>query len=609
MCGITGWVDYERDLSDERWLLGEMTDTMACRGPDDAGVWTAQHVGIGHRRLAVIDLEGGSQPMSAERDGAVHAVITYSGEIYNYRELRRELIARGHRFRTVSDTEVALNAFMEWGEGCAEHLIGMFAFGVWDVRREELVLVRDRMGIKPLYYYSTPSGVVFGSEPKALLSNPLVPKVIDADGLKEVVSFTRIPGQTIYRGMREVLPGEIVTVNRGGSSSRRYWRLQATPHTDDAATTVDTVRGLLEEIVDQQLVADVPLGILLSGGLDSSVLTAIAAKQMAAKGEKARSFAVNFIGHTENFQADEMRGTPDAPFVADMVNHVGTEHRNILLDSVELMAPGIRAAVLGARDIPIGLSDMDASLYLLFKAVSEQSTVALSGESADELFGGYQWFHDPNVVGAATFPWAAYGSMDHAALFDLGVLGKLDLPGYLEERYREAIAEVPRLDGETGTERRMREISYLHLSRFLQMMLDRKDRMSMACGLEVRVPFCDHRLVEYVFNVPWSMKTADGREKSLLRAATADLLPPSVLERRKSPYPSTQDPAYDRAASDELGKMLADPTAPVFPLLNKERAPERAAGRGPSGRMERNLLDNTLQLNSLLTDYGISLEL
>ncbi len=608
MCGITGWVDFDRDLTRERDLLRAMTETMACRGPDDAGVWADTHAGIGHRRLAVIDIEGGAQPMKAERDGRVVAVLTYSGEVYNYRELREELKARGHRFHTASDTEVVLAAYLEWGENCADHLNGMFAFGVWDAERQELVLVRDRLGIKPLYYHPTPAGVLFGSEPKALLANPLVRRGMDIDGLREVLTFTRIPGRTVYQGMLEVLPGQVVKVGRNGLTSRRYWRLEARPHTDDLQTTVETVRGLLEDIVERQLVSDVPLCVLLSGGLDSSVLTALAAGKLGARGELVRSFAVDFVGQGEGFTADDMRGTLDAPFVAEVARHVGSEHTDIELDAARLADPSVRRAVLNSRDVPIGLSDMDASLYLLFKAISAHSTVAISGESADELFGGYIWFHDPNVINAPIFPWAAYGSMDHTALFDLGLLQKLDLQNYLAERYHEALAEVPRLEGETGLERRMREISHLHLSRFLQLMLDRKDRTSMACGLEVRVPFCDHRLVEYVFNVPWAMKTHDGREKSLLRAATADLLPRSVLDRRKSPYPSTQNPAYDQAANEELGRVLADPDSPLYPLLDKEKARLRADGKGPGGRMERNLLDNTLQMNTWLDSYGITLD-
>src|SRR5919206_764248 len=574
MCGIAGWVDFDRNLTVERAAAQAMTDTMACRGPDAEGLWVAPHVCLGHRRLAVIDLEGGRQPMVVEEDERVLAALTYSGEVYNFRELRAELSARGHRFRTRSDTEVVLRAYLQWGEDFVARLNGMYAFAIWDVRREELLLVRDRMGIKPLYYYPTPSGVLFGSEPKAILANPLVEPVVDDDGLRELFSFVKTPEQAIFRGMREVRPGQILRVRQEGTSKRRYWALESREHTDDTNTTVRRVRELLDDIVARQLISDVPLCTLLSGGLDSSAITALAAKALREQdGSRVRSFAVDFVGYSDNFRPDEMRGTPDAPYVADLARHVAADHTDIVLDSNELMSRDARAAVLHARDLPNGAGDMDTSLYLLFRAIREHSTVALSGESADEVFGGYRWFHDPEAVNADTFPWLAAfrGGQERATLFNAELMKRLDIAGYCADSYRDALAEVLHLPGESSLEKRMREVSYLHLTRFVQILLDRKDRMSMAVGLEVRVPFCDHRLVEFVFNTPWSMKTFDGREKSLLRAAAKDVLPQSVVERVKSPYPSTQDPAYEQALRDELAKLLAD-DGPVLDLLDVEQA-------------------------------------
>ncbi|BDM68295.1 asparagine synthetase B [Streptomyces nigrescens] len=577
MCGITGWIAYDNDLTTQRPTIDAMTQTMACRGPDAAGVWLGTHAALGHRRLAVIDIDGGKQPMPVAHDGRTVLVTTYSGEVYNYRELRAELERSGHTFRTSSDTEVVLHAYLEWGEAFADRLNGMYAFALWDPRTEELLLVRDRMGIKPLYYHPTPDGVLFGSEPKAILAHPDVHPTVDAEGLAELITFTKTPGHAVYQGMHEVRPGHLVRVRRGGLTVRRYWALEAREHTDDRATTVAHIRALLDDIVARQLIADVPLCTLLSGGLDSSAITALSAKALAEAGRgPVRSFAVDFTGYTENFRPDDLRGTPDGPYAHALAAHVRSDHHDIVLDTAALMDPGHRAAVLAARDLPNGFGDGDTSLYLLFKAVREQSTVALSGESADEVFGGYRWFHDPEAVHADTFPWIAAGLSGRfaggravrEALLDTGLLAKLDLPGYEARRYREALAEVPYLDGDTGHQRRMREISYLHLTRFVQILLDRKDRASMAVGLEVRVPFCDHRLVDYVFNTPWSLKTFDGREKSLLRAATRDVLPDVVADRVKSPYPSTQDPRYAEALRAELRELAADRNAPVRPLLD-----------------------------------------
>jgi asparagine synthase (glutamine-hydrolysing) len=618
MCGIAGWVDYERDATQDREIARRMTETMAKRGPDDEGLWISPRAALGHRRLSIIDLTGGRQPMIAAEDGAPAAVLVYTGEAYNFHELRAELLALGHRFETRSDTEVVLRAYLQWGAAFPERLNGMFALALWDARRQELLLVRDRMGIKPLYYQPAPAGVIFGSEPKAILAHPLAHPVVDADGLREIISFIKTPGHAVFRDMREVRPGHVVHVRREGITERRYWSLEARPHTDDLPTTIRTVRELLEDIVTRQLVSDVPLCTLLSGGLDSSAVTALAQRALSAAGAgPVRSFSVDFVGQSENFQADEYRATPDAPFVADVARHVASAHSDIVLSAAELADPAARAAVLGARDLPISLGDMDASLYLLFQAIRRHSTVALSGESADEVFGGYLWFHDAASVAAETFPWIAFRwkrggarSFFWPTLLDPGILQKLDVDGYVADRYRDALAEVPRLDGETGHERRMREVCYLHLTRFLQVLLDRKDRMSMATGLEVRVPFCDHRLVQYVFNTPWSMKTFDGYEKSLLRAASTDLLPRSVLERRKSPYPATQDPAYEEALRGQLGELLARGDAPVLPLLDLDRARALAKGGG-AGRSEfdRAPMEQALLLDAWLTRYGVRLEI
>ncbi|GHF49874.1 asparagine synthase (glutamine-hydrolyzing) [Streptomyces morookaense] len=617
MCGITGWVSYDRDLTTERGTLEAMTRTMAFRGPDAAGIWLDTHAALGHRRLAVIDIEGGKQPMLVEHDGRTLLATTYSGEVYNYRELRAELESHGHTFRTSSDTEVVLHAYLEWGEDFTRRLNGMYAFALWDPRTEELLLVRDRMGIKPLYYWPTSDGVLFGSEPKAILAHPAVRPAVDAEGLAELVGWAKTPGHAVYRGMYELRPGHTARVRRSGLTVRRYWSLEAREHTDDTATTVRHIRELLDDIVTRQLIADVPLCTLLSGGLDSSAITALAAKGLADAGSgPVRSFSVDFTGYTENFKADTLRPTPDGPYAHALAEHVRSDHSDIVLDTAALMDRAHRDAVLNARDMPMGFGDGDTSLYLLFKAIREQSTVALSGESADEVFGGYRWFHDPEAVHSDTFPWVAGGVFDRFAgeqsgagtsLFDPGFLAKLDLPGYQAARYREALDEISYLPGESGLQRRMREVSYLHLTRFVQLLLDRKDRASMAVGLEVRVPFCDHRLVEYVYNTPWALKTFDGREKSLLRAAVRDVLPDIVADRVKSPYPSTQDPRYAAALGAELRRVLDDKDAPVRPLL--DTAGVAQALSGDAGEAFRTGTELVLGLNTWLASYGTALEL
>ncbi|MFI8849594.1 asparagine synthase (glutamine-hydrolyzing) [Streptomyces sp. NPDC053499] len=572
MCGITGWVSHDRNLTAERATVDAMTETMACRGPDDTGTWIAGPAALGHRRLAIIDLPGGRQPMTVETPEGTVALV-YSGETYNYTELRRELAGRGHRFSTDSDTEVVLHAYLEWGPALAERLNGMYAFAIWDSRSKQLVMVRDRMGIKPFYYAETADGVLFGSEPKAILANPLARREVSLDGLRELFAFVKTPGHAVWEGMREVEPGTVVTVGENGVRTHVYWQLETRPHTDGKDETLAHVRELMDDIVRRQLVSDVPRCTLLSGGLDSSAMTALAARQLKESGETVRSFAVDFVGQAENFVADELRATPDTPFVHDVARESATEHQDIVLSSDDLADPEVRSRVIRARDIPMGLGDMDASLYLLFKAIRQHSTVALSGESADEVFGGYKQFFDEAARNAETFPWLvqfAQNMGEDSNVLNDSVTRALDLPGYVRDSYSSAVSSVQRLEGESDFEYRMRVICHLHLTRFVRVLLDRKDRASMAVGLEVRVPFCDHRLVEYVYNTPWALKSFDGREKSLLREATADLLPRSVYERVKSPYPSTQDPKYHTALQENVKDLLAEPSHQVFDLVSRE---------------------------------------
>lgn len=611
MCGIAGFLALDGVPAATDEICTGMASTMDRRGPDGGGRWHDTHAAMVFRRLAVIDLAGGSQPMVAEQDGRAVAVLNYSGEIFNFVELRAQLEGHGHTFRTRSDTEVVLRAYLHWGTGCAERFVGMFAFAVWDVRRQELVLVRDRFGIYPLYYHRGAGAVVFGSEPKAVLAYPGVPAEVDLDGLRQMLSFAPVPGQCVYSGLSEVEPGHILTFARSGAvSSHRYWRLPAREHTDDLDTTVATVRALLEESVAGQVVSDVPICTLLSGGLDSSAIAALATRALGTNGERLRTFSLDFAGHTQRFRPGEMYAQPDAPYAAAMATWLGSDHTDVVIDSTDLLDEGARAGVIRALDMPSPGGDQYTSLYLLCQTVRTKSTVMITGDAADELFGGYLWYHDGWYRDATTFPWlAASHRMEMlTGLLDRGLAGRLDLENASREHYADALREVPVRPGETGLDRRIREITYLNLTRYLRVVLDRKDRMGMASALEGRVPFLDHRLVEYVANVPWAMHTFDGREKSLLRAAVRDLLPPSVLHRVKAPYPTTQDPGYAAGLRTRLAAILDDPCAPVLPLLDLDRA--RAALRAPAfgARLgvTRLSVDLAVQLNQWLADRPVT---
>lgn len=602
MCGITGWLAFDRDLRNEREVVDTMTETMALRGPDAGGTWITEHIALGHRRLAVIDLPGGAQPMLAESPAGTVAIV-YSGEVYNFDELRRHLITRGHSFTTKSDTEVVLRGYIEWGPRIAEHLNGMFAFAIWDQFRSELLLVRDRLGIKPLYYYPTLDGLLFGSEPKAILANPLAKKVVDLEGFAELFPEIRTPGGSPWKSIREVQPGTFVVAKRGSQKIHRYWKLPTRLHRDDRETTIAVVRDLITDTVGRQLIADVPQCALLSGGLDSSAVAGLAAGHLAQRNERLRTFSVDFIDHARVFKASKLHLSQDTPFALEVAGLVRARHTNIALDIDEVANPDIRRSVIAARDMP-GLDQMDTSLYQLFNAIRGESTVALSGESADELFGGYPWFHDEGACSASTFPWLAWRSSGEGSPSPLpfilqdDLFRRLDISARNTESYASALSEVEHLDNESDTERRMRGVSYLALTRSIRTWLDRKDRVSMALGLEVRVPYCDHRLVEYVYNVPWSLKTFDGREKSILRHAAKHVIPRSVAQRRKSGYPATMDPRYRKALQRQAMEVLAEPQHEIFSFINREWL-HQAVHRGP-----RDLPDNAAEgLGIVLSTY------
>ncbi|UUV31543.1 asparagine synthase (glutamine-hydrolyzing) [Amycolatopsis roodepoortensis] len=564
MSGIAGWLDWQRDLTTELPTIRAMTTTMTNRGPDDGGVWTSRHAALGHRRLAVIDVSGGTQPM-LDGDEDSHTVLSFSGEIYNYRELRAELRGRGQVFRTDSDAEVLLRAYREWGEECVTRLYGVFAFAIWDERERTLLLGRDRLGVKPLYYAEYDGGLLFGSEPKAVLANPLFEPVVDAEGLVDVfVVAAKRPGDAVFRGLREVRPGYTVRVTPDGTRQRRYWSLRSAEHEENLADTTAKVRELLETVVREQLVSEAPFGALLSGGLDSSVLCALAAADPDGTGP-LETYSVDFADSETDFTADALHISRDAPYVSAVVAHLGTKHTEVVLDAPALLEE--MGTTLRARDIP-GVGDLDVSLYLLFQEVRKHATVVFSGEGSDDIFGGFPWFTAVSPEPATSFPWSA-GVGDRNAVLSADLRAHLDLNSAVLERYAEALREVPRLDGESAAGRRMREMFYVQLTRFLPFLLDRKDRMSMASGLEVRVPFCDHRLVEYLWNVPWSQKYTGQQEKGLLRDAVADLLPEDVVRRKKSGFPFGQNPEYLLAVRDGVRDMLSDSTSPARQLFDE----------------------------------------
>lgn len=610
MCGITGWVDYTRDLTQAGQAIGAMTDTLALRGPDASGSWQHRNALLGHRRLAIIDLSGGVQPMTYRCASGEEIALVYTGEVYNHHELRERLRKAGHEFHTRSDTEVVLRAYLEWGEHCCEHLTGMFAFAVFDGRDGHFLLVRDRLGVKPLYYARHQQGLLFGSEIKAILAHPEFTRALDVVGLVDALSLSRGTVRSALRGVDELPPGHRLSWRPNGQPKlSRYWQLQRREHQDDLATTVQRTRELLSKALGEQLYADVPVCSLLSGGLDSTALTAMAQQRLgAAQGGRVNSFSVDFVGQAEQFQSDAFRPERDQPYALAAAEYIGSQHQTILIDNRELVADAARRAVYRANDSAATFGDVDTSLYLLFKAIRGHSTVAISGEAADEVFGGYAWFRDPEALAAPRFPWLSRMQLLQPALINPDFNRLCDFARYQDSCYHQALDSVEHLPGDSPQERRMREIGHMHLQRWLPILLDRKDRLSMAASLEVRVPFTDHELVEYVYNVPWAIKGKEGEEKWLLKQACADLLPAAVLQRRKSPYPTSANLAYERFLRARAQQLLGEASSPAFQVIDRARL--TAELRKPEGyfnsQLRRNNLETALALDAWLREYRLA---
>ena len=550
MCGIAGMIGLTAGPDIQKKILA----TMARRGPDGSGVFQDETCTLLHSRLAIIDPAGGAQPMNA----AGHTII-YNGELYNTEELRSELQKLGHHFLTRCDTEVVLHSFLQWGEGCLDRFNGIFAFAVWDGRR--LFLARDRIGVKPLFYKEHNGGLLFGSEIKNIFAYPGVKAEIDEDGAAELILLGpgRTPGCGVYRGVHEIEPGCCGWYEDGKLTIRRYWKLRDREHRESLEETAEHVRSLVLDAVRRQMVADVPIGTFLSGGLDSSIITAICAGYQ----EKLPTFSVDYEGNDRNFRPTKFQPNSDGAFIRQMQKEFGTDHHWTVLTPEDLV-DAMEDATL-ARDLP-GMGDVDFSLLAFCRDVSRHVKVALSGECADEIFGGYPWYRDPEIRDADGFPWSQ-NIESRAAMLNPAIKRGSD---YVRERYLQTCRESDILPGTDQTERRMKEMVNLNFRWFMQTLLDRKDRMSMYSGLEVRVPFCDWRIAEYLYAVPWAYKDHQGREKGLLRHAMAGLLPPEILLRKKSPYPKTWDPRYMELVSARLRKLLEEKDAPIFHLVRRE---------------------------------------
>lgn len=615
MCGISGFCNFNQDylmkkpLWEER--LTNMRQTLSHRGNDSSGLYLSSHAGLSHARLSIRDLSNGTQPMVRTHQDRTCA-IAYNGEIYNTEELIPELTRAGYTFESSSDTEVILYAYMHYGTDFVLRLNGIFSFAIWDAQKEMLLLYRDRVGIKPHFYAVTDHTLLFASEPKALFAYPGFSPSITLKSLQEILAIgpARTPGCGVFQNVFEVLPGHYLTFTRDGLKQHPYWDLTSAPHTDSYHDTVEKVSMLVRDAVRRQMISDVPVCTFLSGGIDSSIVTAIASEQLRRQGEQLHTFSFDFTENEKYFQSNAFQPERDLPYVNLMKERLGTSHTYLecapstLVDTLE--------TAVDAKDLP-GMTDVDASLLYFCSLVAKHNKVALTGECADEIFGGYPWFYRKELLERDGFPWAADMSA-RTVFLDEELCASLDLTAYSHARYEDTLARVPLLAGETGEEKKRRQVAYLNIKWFMQTLLDRMDRTSMYSGLEARVPFADHRIMEYVFNVPWEMKYRNGVEKTLLRDACADLLPPELLHRKKSPYPKTYHPEYETRLAERLLAIINNPNAPLTPLIDKKKAQVFIASHKELGRpwfgqlmAGPQLMAYFIQINYWMEKYHLSI--
>ena len=570
MCGFIGFTNLKRKVSspEEIAAIHSMTKRLTHRGPDEGAVFTSDHVNFGHRRLIVLDAKHGKQPMSYTYSGVTYTVV-YNGQLYNAGDIRKQLTEVGFRFDGYCDTEVILKAYIHYGPSIFKDFNGIFSFAIWNDNTNELVLCRDQFGIKPLYYAFYEDTLIFSSEIKAILAHPGFPVVIDQEGIAELFGIgpAHTPGTCAFKDIYEMKPGYWGLFNQDGLKTYQYWKMESLPHTDDFEATCAHVRYLLDSAIGQQLVSDVPLCAMLSGGLDSSIIVAYASKYLQAHHlPTLETYSIDYVDNDKNFVKSDFQPNSDSYYIELMKKEFNTNHHSIVIDTPEL-ATTLKDAMI-ARDLP-GMADVDSSMLLFCKHIKEGASVVLSGECSDEIFAGYPWFFREDALQSGTFPWSIAIS-ERQTLLHPTLAKQIQLKDYINYRYQQSIDNIEFSDTDSAETKQKKVISYLTTHWFMQTLLDRSDRMSMHSGLELRVPFCDYRLVQYMWNVPWEMKAYQGREKGLLRHVVKDLLPDEIVHRKKSPYPKTHNPTYLKAVKTMLTDIMHTPNAPINDLLNRD---------------------------------------
>lgn len=576
MSGIVGFFNIKEKFMNSQEILMNMNNKLMHRGSDKDGYYIGDNIALGFRTI----LYGENQPISFNFEGNTY-VIVYDGNIYNIEELKLELEQYDFCFSTNSEAEVILKGYIHFREDFINKLNGVFAFAIFNKNQNSLFIARDHFGIKPFYYTIINNTFVFASEIKALFEFPGVYPKIDSMGICELVGIgpAHTPGVTVFKDIYEIKPAHYGIYNERGFYSKDYWKLISKPHTDSLGKTCETIKYLLEDSIKKQLTSDLPVCSFLSGGLDSSIISLYAANYYKINNLKPLdTYSVDYVDNDKNFVKSDFQPNSDNYYIELMTKRLYSKHHNIVLDTPEL-ADALEAAMI-ARDVP-GMADIDSSLLLFCQNVKPESSIALTGECADEIFAGYPWFFREDALSSNTFPWSI-AIQERQTLLNNQIGEKVDLKAYIDYRYNESLNEVSLIGSDSKETLEKKKISHLTLNWFMQTLLERADRMGMYNGFELRVPFCDYRIVEYVWNIPWEIKALNGREKGLLRYIMKDNLPSEIVDRKKSPYPKTHNPTYLNKVKEMLTNIIKQPDAPINTLFNKEYVLEILETNGTS---------------------------
>lgn len=571
MCGFAGIYRQNENLLNETRVIKKMTKELSYRGPDSTGYFIKDDILLGHKRLAIIDLENGKQPMSFG-----NYTIIYNGELYNTNKIKELLLEKGHDFQTKSDTEVLLKGYIEYKEKILDMIEGIYAFLIYD--GEKVFMARDPFGVKPLFYTTVDNTFLFASEIKALLKHDKVKPIINKESLQELLALgpSKTPGSGIFKDIYELRPAHYLIHKNGNTTIKRYWNIVEKECTDTFSESVIKVKNLLTKSIKSQMVSDIPIATLLSGGVDSSIITAVCSNQLAKSDKQLSTFSIDYEENDKYFKANDFQVASDKYFIEIMNNKFNTKHSYKVI-SQKSLARLLKESVI-ARDYP-GMADIDSSLYWFSKQISKEFKVVLSGEGADEIFGGYPWFYNEDIKNRDNFPWI--NSLDERNnLLKSNIKDLLNLKEYVNKRYKETLQEIPEVDN--VDERKIKELLYLNMVWFMPTLLERKDRMTMRASLEARVPFVDRDLIEYLWNVPWEYKFYQEKEKGLLREAFKDLLPNEIIDRKKNPYPKTHHPKYAKIVSKLLKNSLKNKNSILLEIFDIDKLNELIETNGES---------------------------